>query len=658
MTGTTSSSIGRLLQAGFALQQKGQLDQARACYAQVLQIDSRNFDALQLSGLCALLAGDNASALHFLDQALALRQDVASVFNQRGVALRRAGQQDKALSDFSRAISLAPRTADGHFNRANTLRELGRLTEALADYRQAVVLAPGRADMLNNLGGCLKELNLHDEALACYDQLLALSQGNAEAHSNRGLVLQHLGRFEEALASADRALAISPTLADAWRERAASLIALGRQEEALESCARALTIAPGSHEAHATRGMVLMELARAHEAAVSFQRSLSLKPGYIEARLGLAKLAAEEGRFTEAEDLFESVRRDDPANVGSLHGLSGVRKFKADDPLFAAIAEKLRDTTLTSEQREQLHHGYAKISNDAGLYDQAMEHFAKSKACRPSRFDLVRHRESIAAMKRLFTPDFFAARKGFGLADERPVFVVGMPRSGTTLTEQIISAHPLVRGLGELQDLPQLAKTLAGGPKHHAGFTQAVATLDAGAWRALADRYLAAYRDTDAGALRIVDKRPHNYELLGLIAVMFPRARIIHCRRNAMDNCLSMYMQDFNVNHGYNRDLATLGHYFQSYEEIMAHWRTVLPLAMIDCVYEDTVDHLETAARRLIEFLGLDWDPACLDYHRQDRQVRTPSQWQVRQPVYRSSVDAWRRYDSHLGPLKAVLNPD
>lgn len=658
MTETTSSSIGRLLQAGFALQQKGQIEQARAYYARVLQIDAGNFDALQLSGLCALMAGDNVSALRFLDRALALRQDVASVFNQRGVALRRAGQLDRALSDFSRAISLAPRSADGHFNRANALRETGRLTEALADYRQAMLLAPGRPDILNNMGGCLKELNLHDEALACYDQLLALNPGSAEAHSNRGLVLQHLGRFEEALASADSALAISPGLADAWRQRATSLIALGRQEEALESCAKALAIAPASHEAHATLGMALMELGRAHEAADSFQRSLSLRPGYIEARLGLAKLAAEEGRFSEAEELFEGVRRDDPGNVGSLHGLSGVRKFKADDPLFAAIAEKLRDATLTSEQREQLHHGYAKISNDAGHYDQAMAHFALSKACRPSRFDLARHRDSIAAMKGLFTPGFFAERKNFGMTDERPVFVVGMPRSGTTLTEQIISAHPLVRGLGELQDLPQLAKTLGGGPKHPTGFTQAVAALDSVAWRALAERYLAAYRDVDEGKLRIVDKRPHNYELLGLVALMFPGARIIHCRRNAMDNCLSMYMQDFNVNHGYNRDLATLGQYFRCYEEIMAHWRAALPLAMIDCVYEDTVDDLESSARRLIEFLGLAWDPACLDYHRQDRQVRTPSQWQVRQPVYRSSVDAWRRYESHLEPLKSVLNPD
>lgn len=655
MSGPATATIGRLLQAGFAQQQNGQLDQARALYAQVLQIDRRNFDALQLSGLCALQAGDNEVARSFLDRALAIRQNVASVFNHRGVALRRLGKTEQALADFTRVTALDPRSADGFYNRANALRALGRLNDALADYRRAAVLAPARPDILNNLGGCLKEMNLHGEALACYDRLLAMNPAQAEVHSNRGLVLQHLGRFDEALASADRAIALSPRFVDAWRERAAALIALGRLDDALAAADTALSFDAAHVASLSTRGMVLMEMGRPEQATASFQRSLEIDPAYVDARLGLAKLAAEEGRFAEAEVLFEAVRKDDPGNVGSLHGLTGVRKFKAEDPLFAIIAERLRDTGLTPEQREQLHHGLAKISNDVGRFDEAMVHFAQSKACRPSRFDLGRHRAAFACMKQLFTPEFFAERQDFGLADERPVFVVGMPRSGTTLTEQILAAHHQVRGLGELQDLPVISKTLGGGLKNLDQFAEAIMGLDAASSRRLAETYLAAYGTPDPGLLRLVDKRPHNYELLGLIALMFPRAHIIHCRRNAMDNCLSMYMQDFNVNHGYNRDLATLGQYYRTYEELMAHWRAALPLALHECVYEDTVDDLENSARGLVSFLGLDWDPACLSYHSQDRQVRTPSQWQVRQPVYRSSVDAWRRYEGHLGPLKESL---
>ena len=655
MSGQAAATIGRLLQAGFAHQQKGQLDHALANYAQVLEIDRGNFDALQLSGLCALQAGDNATARQFLDRALALSQDVASVFNHRGVALRRLGEGEQALSDFTRAAALDPRLADARYNRANTLRELGRLDDALADYRRAAELAPSRADILNNLGGCLKELSFHAEALACYDRLLVLSPGSVEGHSNRGLVLQHLGRFEEALASAEKAIAINPGFADAWRERAAALIALRRPEEALASVGRALAIDPRHAEAHATQGMAMMELSKPGAAAACFERSLALRPGYVEARLGLAKLAAEEGRFAEAEALFDAILRDEPGNVGSLPGLSGVRKFKAGDPLFGAITDRLRDGRLTPEQREHLHHGYAKISNDVGSYDLAMAHFAESKLCRPSSFHLQRLRDGFTAMTGLFTPGFFAERQGFGVTDERPVFIIGMPRSGTTLTEQILSAHPAVQGLGELTDLPDLAKSLGGGLNDPENFSAAVAALDAEASRRLAERYLDAFQDAGRGVLRLVDKRPHNYELLGLIALMFPKAHVIHCRRNAMDNCLSMYMQDFNVDHGYNRDLTTLGHYYRAYEGLMAHWRAVLPLPIHDCVYEETVGDLETSARALVDFVGLPWDPACLDYHALERQVRTPSQWQVRQPVYRSSVEAWRRYETHLAPLKRSL---
>lgn len=650
-----NATIGRLLQAGFQLQQKGQVEQARGYYAQVLEIDRRNFDALQLSGLCALQAGDNETARQFLDRALHLRQDVASVFNHRGVALRRLGERERALADFSRVVTLDPRAADGYFNRANTLRETGRLEEALADYRRATELAPSRPDMLNNLGGCLKDLNYDAEALACYDRLLSLDPRFAQAHANRGVVLQTLGRLDEALSAVETAIALEPDLADAWRERAVVFIAMGRLEEALESADKAISLNPVHADAYVTRGRALMELGQPDAATATFRRLLDLRPSHIDARLGLAMLDAEAGRFGEAEERFNAILQEEPGNVGSLHGLSGVRKYKSGDPLFEAIAARLRDGRLTSEEREKLHHGYAKICNDAGRFEDAMAHFAVSKQCRPSRFDIAAHRASFARMKALFTPEFFAARRDFGMADERPVFVVGMPRSGTTLTEQILSAHPAVTGFGELQDLPQISKTLGGGLRNPEGFAAALSALDAPASRQLAARYLQAFSGAGEGQLRLIDKRPHNYELLGLVALLFPRARIIHCRRNAMDNCLSMYMQDFNVAHGYNRDLSTLGHYYLAYEDMMAHWRAALPLPMHDCIYEDTVDDLEASARGLVAFLGLPWDAACLDYHAQERQVRTPSQWQVRQPVYRSSVEAWRRHEGHLGPLKRVL---
>lgn len=689
MSAASRTAAGRLLQAAFAHQQKGQLAEARGLFTQVLALDGRNFDALQLLGLCCLQAGELEQARGYLDRALVLRQDVASVFNHRGIVLRRLGERDGALADFSRVIALKSGSAEAHYNRANTLRELGRLAEALADYRHAVALEPGRPEFLNNLGGCLKELERPGEALGCYDRLLALNPRAADAHANRGVVLQALGRRAEALAALDRATALGPGLAEAWSQRggvltelkrlpeaAASLeraldldpakaeswnlmgnlrIAEQQPEEALASYDRAIALRPAHAQAHANRGVVLMELGRPVEAAASFEAALALKPGSNEARVGLARLALEEGRFADAEARFTEVLRSDPRHVECLSGLAELRKFEAGDPLFARLEERLAADDLDDERRALLHHALGKISDDAGRHDDAMWAFARSKALTPARFDAGQHHAAYAAMKALFTPSFFQERRGFCLADERPVFVIGMPRSGTTLTEQILASHARVEGLGELQDLPRLSRTLGGGLGQAERFAQAVAAMTAADSRRLAERYCAAYRGCDPAAVRLVDKRPHNYELLGLIALLFPQARIVHCRRNAVDNCLSMYMQHFTAGHGYNHDLATLGHYYRAYESLMAHWTAVLPLPIHDCVYEETVSDVEASARSLVSFIGLDWDANCLRYHEQGRSVRTPSLWQVRQPVYRSSVERWRRYEAHLGPLLAAL---
>jgi len=655
LTGQASELAARLLRMGFSAQQQGQLAQARHLYLQVLGLDPRNFDALQLLGLCCLQSGELQSARQYLDRALSLRQDVATVFNHRGVVLRRLGEFAAAQDDFSRVIAIGARPAEGHYNRANTLRDMGRLGEALNDYRRATELEPSRPEFLNNLGACLKDLEFHDEALRCYERLIALTPGNAEAHSNRGLVLQKLGRLDEALASEDRALALAPDHAAAWSNRGGILLALARPADALASLDKALALEPQQPDVLAQRGMTLTELGRAAEAEQDFETALRLKPGLSKARLALGKLAAEQGRFSEAESLLLAVHQAEPRNVTCLYWLADVRKYEAGDPLFASFETLLEDGTLSNDERATLHHGYAKVLNDVGRADGAMDHFARSKALRPATFDLGRHRASYAALQQAFTRQFFAERGSLGSGDDRPVFIIGMPRSGTTLTEQILAAHPEAMGLGELQDMPRVSRLLEGGLGNIDRFLAACTSLDSGRAAELAASYSAAFAGCDPAIRRLVDKRPHNFELLGLIALLFPRAHVIHCRRDPMDTCISMYMQDFSEGHGYNRDLATLGHYYRCYADLMAHWEAVLPLPIHPFVYEDTVADLEGSARALVEFVGLGWDARCLAFHDQEHQVRTPSQWQVRQPVYRSSVERWRRYEKHLGPLKEAL---
>ena len=331
------------------------------------------------------------------------------------------------------------------------------------------------------------------------------------------------------------------------------------------------------------------------------------------------------------------------------------RKFEPGDPLVSAFENLLRDPHLRIDQRTPLHHSFGKVCNDIGRYDDAIMHFTRGKELKKLKFHMELHRATYAAGKLLFTPEFFASRKSFGLKDERPIFIVGMPRSGTTLTEQILSSHRSIAGLGELPNLRKIVAKLGYGSPDAKTFISNVAALSKKDVTELAKQYCKTYARAPQGALRMVDKSPHNYELLGLIALMFPNAHVIHCRRAPMDNCVAIYMQNFNEAHSYNGDLATLGAYYREYQELMNHWSEVLTIKIMDNKYEDMIADLEPVARSLVEYTGLDWDENCLRFHEFERQVRTPSRWQVRQPIYNSSVDRWKRYEKYLGPLKKAL---
>jgi hypothetical protein len=255
-----------------------------------------------------------------------------------------------------------------------------------------------------------------------------------------------------------------------------------------------------------------------------------------------------------------------------------------------------------------------------------------------------------------YTPAFFAARRHFGVGNDQPVLIVGMPRSGTTLTEQILAAHPRLHGAGELPDLARLALRMVGDEEER---WQAATRLDEATSRDLATAYLEKLRDgAPKGRLRFIDKSPLNFFDLAFAALLFPGARVIHCRRAARDIALSIWLQNFNPEQRYATDFGDLAFFIGQYERLMAHWRGALPLRLIDVVYEDTVADVERQARRLVDFLGAAWDPRCLEFHRSDRAVQTPSRWQVRQPIYDRSVGRWRAYASHLSLLESAFSAD
>lgn len=610
-----------LLQKSLELHQRGQLREAIKGYDQVLLMSPDSFDALHLKGLATYQSGHANEAIPLLTKAITLRSGIPAAFNSRGLALQAAGRLDMALRDFGKAIELKPDFAEAHCNKANALREMGRLEDAQSACAEAIRLNPGMAEIYNSLGVILKDGKNWQAAQENFIRAIKLKPGYLEALNNLGNVFKELRRFDEALACFDRALSLNRAHA----------------------------------QTHSNRGTALQELERFEEAVESYQKAISLKPDHALAWVGLADIESRFGKFTDAQAKYEKARLLDPHAVSALCGLAEVKRFNGAEPLVGEIEKLLSGRPMLDEDRSRLLHAYGKICNDLGRYDDAIGHFMAGKQLLKSTFSMAQQTERHAAIKHLFTREFFADREGFGLQDERPVFIVGMPRSGTTLVEQILASHHLAGGLGELPHLARIASRLGWEQTGPEVFVNSIRNLTPENIHRMGEAYAQAYAKADPSHIRLIDKMPHNFQWLGLVALMFPKARIIHCRRDALDTCVSLYMQAYINQHGYAKELEVLGAYYREYEALMDHWRAVLPIPIHDCRYEQVIAEFEPTARDLVAFLGLPWDPNCLNYHAQAGQVSTASRWQVRQPLYASSVGRWRRYERHLGPLKQAL---
>jgi tetratricopeptide (TPR) repeat protein len=493
------------------------------------------------------------------------------------------------------------------------------------------------------------------DAERLYQLVLRENPDHTDALNLMGVLAIEAGQDTIALNYMRKAVKLAPDVAIYRNNLGNGLIIAALPEEALPHLRKAVALDPNYADAWCNLGKAWRIIGDMEQAVKLFNRALTVAPGFLRGQVGLAEIDSEMGRFDEATASFQRILQFDPRNVEALCGLALARKFEPGDPLVSVFENLLRDPHLRVDQRTPLHHSFGKVCNDIGRYDDAIMHFTRGKELKKLKFHMELHSATYAASKQFFTPEFFASRKGFGLKDERPIFIVGMPRSGTTLTEQILSSHHSIAGLGELPNLRKIVAKLGYGSPDAKTFISNVATLSKKDVTELAKQYCKAYARAPEGALRMVDKSPHNYELLGLIALMFPNAHVIHCRRAPMDSCVAIYMQNFNEAHSYNGDLATLGAYYREYQELMKHWSEVLTIKIMDNNYEEMIANIEPVARSLVEYSGLDWDENCLLFHESERQVRTPSRWQVRQPIYSSSVNRWKRYEKYLGPLKKAL---
>ena len=419
-----------------------------------------------------------------------------------------------------------------------------------------------------------------------------------------------------------------------------------------------MALKPDFDEAKYNLGRVLRQLGEVDAALRLWREVWAADDRVFAALVGITGILAEQGDFEQAEKTAREVIARLPHRPAGYISLAHIHKFKTDDGTLAEIEAQLASDTIPEADKIALSYAAGKICDDLKLFSRAFAHFDKANGSAHNNYD-HEHVEKVRRQKMMvFSKRFFRERAGWGVQGETPVFIVGMPRSGTTLTEQILSAHPDVFGAGEVAEFEQLSRfseeispTLDPFPLSLMKLTRYGAEL-------IGERYLGKMRSFPQQPVkRITNKMPHNFELLGLIALAMPGAKVIHCRRNPLDTCISCWTKNFNEAHAYNRSLTDLGRYYQGYHRLMAHWREVLPLEILDVDYEDTIADLEGTARRIVSFIGLEWDPRCLEYYKSERAVRTVSNWQVRQPIYSTSVERWRSFMPHIQPLIDALGP-
>lgn len=530
--------------------------------------------------------------------------------------------------------------------------------DALSALQKAAELLPGDAEAHANLAGVLRAHGQLERAVESGRRAVQMRPDFAEAHNNLGVSLKDLGQFDEAVASFRRAIRIKPKFAEGYNNLGGALKELKKFEDAATNYRRALQLKPGFAEAHGNLGIVLIELGQTDEAEASFRLALEIDPDCYEALLGMGSVAMEKGGMAEAEEVLRKAVKIKPNQMEARYLLAAVKKVKVDDENMAALVavdDAVRSGTLRmlrSESLIALNFSLGKCFNDTGDYDRAFSYF--SEGCKLKRATLEYGAENmtefVSDIIKVFDRVTIERLRGGGNSSSLPIFVLGMMRSGTTLTEQIIASHRDVYGAGELPDLMALAQRCVAGKKGE--FPDNIIELKQSDLGRLAEDYLVGLQQRAPDAKRITDKMPANFFLVGLIHLMLPNAKIIHVKRNPVDTCLSCFTINFKMEQAQTYDLTELGRYYVDYARLMEHWRTVLPVgAFLDVQYEDIVADPEAQARRLLDFCGLDWDEACIDFHKNKRSIRTASVTQVRQPIYKSAVERWRSYEKFLGPL-------
>ncbi|MGI9304928.1 MAG: tetratricopeptide repeat protein [Gammaproteobacteria bacterium] len=713
------SRITDLFHTATAQHKSGELQQAEQIYRRILEIDPGHHDTLHYLGLLLRQINQVDAAIDLLARAVRADPNDPMCQSNLGNLLREQGKLPQAVAAYRKAVSTKPDYVDVQFNLATTLRDMGDYEGAVASYSRVLELAPGDGEAWQGLGGVLLSQEQLADAVDAFQRAARLQPREATIQYDLGCAQRSAGHPDAAVEAFRRAIDLRPDYPEACNNMAAALRAQGKLDQALTACREAVRLRPDYHvaydnlaaiyldsleqsplpqgdsqranthtelaglfikhrkldaavaacrealrlspdlvEAYNSLGIAYRNLGRLDDAVTAFHDALKVKPEYVDACNNLGFTYGDMGDFDKALHWFHRTLELDPELPEVCLNIARAKRFSpADRDEIKCIEAVLANPRLSEASQACVQFALGKIYADCGDIEQAFSRYERGNRLkhRSVRFDGARHTERVDALINTFTPEFFAARHGFGDESDMPVFIVGMPRSGTTLVEQIVSSHPAVYGAGEQTQIGEIAGSLRRKLNTSQPYPECVSVLGSRVATTLAGEYLGRLRNLAPDARRVTDKMPMNFLHLGLITLLFPRARIVHCRRDPMDTCLSNYIQLFAEGHDFSYDQEDLAVFYSDYHRLMKHWQSALAIKPHEIVYEELIANQEAASRRLMEYCGVPWDDKCLTFHENKRPVQTASQWQVRQPVYRSAVCRWEKYEHHLQPLKQAL---
>lgn len=631
---------------------------AESVCRQALNEFPRDANLLCLLG-ASLVKQDRAKdAEHTLSRAVRMYGNFSKAHEGLAEALILQGKLVEALECLDRAAELEPGSASIRMKRAKVLTGLGRDDDASKDFEQSFQLKPHREDLVKGLQ--MQRMGNLQEAEKIYREVLMRDPDNVDALRLMAGVAMRAKQWGDAEILLVKALELAPDFFQGWMDLGLARQEQDKVESALEAYRRATRLEPNLPNSYTAAGTTQAMAGQHDESISSFRQALKAQPGHPGALAGLGHVLKTIGQQAESIEAYRQCIQSNPSHGEAYWSLANLKTFRFEPEEIDAMMHQVEHGNLGDEPLANFHFALGKAFEDQSDYDRAFAHYRLGNETRRAHevYDPVRTVEAHDQFLRTFTPELFEQHQGNGHPSAAPIFIVGLPRSGSTLLEQILASHSEVEGTHELPELGRVARSFANRGEHHQNYPAVVSVMNAEDLAELGRDYLQRTEKHRTGQTpRFTDKLPNNFVHVGLIKLILPNAKVIDARRHPLDSCLGSFKQLFARGQPFSYDLFELGEFYLEYDRIMNHWDTVIPGQVLRVQYEDVVSNLEEQVRRILHFCELPWEDSCLNFFETQRAVKTASSEQVRQPIYSSSVNTWKHYENHLSELIEILAP-